>query len=414
MQTISDAEANLDRSYIRHTPTEYNESLSKRYGAEVYLKREDQQLVRSFKIRGAYTKIVSLSAEEKTRGVVAASAGNHAQGVALTCAKLWINGTIFMPQTTPSQKVRKTKSFGGSFIEIRLVGDTFNAAYDAAKTFCEETKAVFVHPFDDEQVMAGQGTLACEVIVDMESLAQKPIDVMVVAIGGGGLIAGVGTVFKDHNPNWKLIGVESAWSASMKASLNEWHPINISHVDTFCDGVAVKRPGDLTFGVAQRLVDDIVVVDDGHTATAMLQLLDDQGIITEPAGALSIAALDEIQDKIRWKTVVCIVCGGNFDFARLPAVEEKSLKRLGLKRYFIITFPQRPWALREFLQTLGPDDDIVRFEYMKKTAKEYGPALVGIQSSHPEQFEKLIARMTAEKIAFEDITHQEVFFDLLV
>lgn len=401
----------LDRSFIQTTPLEWNQSLSERYQADIYLKREDLQHVRSFKIRGAFTKIMSLTDEEKQHGVVAASAWNHAQGVALTCAQLGINGTIFMPQTTPAQKVRKTKKFGNGRIEVQLVGDIFNDAYEAAKAYGEKTGATFIHPFNDHHVIAGQGTLWVEIL---EQMQWKPIDMAMIAVWWWGLISWVWSVLKDHNWSIQIIGVESIWSASMTASLRAGEPQDIGKVTTFADGVAVKKPWKLTFEIAQQVVDQMKVIDDGQTATAMLELLDDQWIITEPAGALSIAALESMKDEICGKSVVCIVCGWNFDFSRLEGVEEKSLKWLWLKRYFIITFPQRPWALREFLRTLWADDDIVRFEYMKKSSKEYGPALVGIQSSHPWNFVSLRERMQEHAISFEDITESQLYFDLLV
>lgn len=401
----------FDRDIVKKTPLERNESLSEQYSAQIFLKREDTQLVRSFKVRWAYAMMSHLPAYQKSVGVVAASAWNHAQWVALSCAKLGIQWVIFMPQTTPAQKVRKTKKFGHDHVVIEFVWDTFDDAYEAAKSYAEETGAVFVHPFDDERVVAGQGTVACEIIDQMQDVS---IDVVLVAVWGGWLLAWVGTVLKEVFPQAKLIGVESEWSASMQASLEQWVPYDIGNVDTFADGVAVAKPWALSFSLVQNIVDKILVVNDGWTATTMLRLLDDQGIITEPAGALSIAGLDYIKDEIQGKNVVCITCGGNFDFARLPNVEERSLRYLGLKRYFIITFPQRPGALREFLETLWKEDDIVRFEYMKKSAKESGPALVGIQSRLHSNFAALVQRMEEKNIRFEDITDKDIYFDMLV
>lgn len=401
----------FDRKIVRKTPLELNESLSEQYKANIYLKREDLQLVRSFKIRGAYAMMMSLSDNQKSVWVVAASAGNHAQWVALSCSKLGITGTIFMPLTTPSQKVRKTKKFGNWSIEVKLVWDTFNDAYDAAKTYADETKATFVHPFNDERVIAWQGTVAREI---WDQIWDKDIDIILIAVWWWWLMSGVWSVIRELYPTCRIIWVESNGSASMTASLQAGEQVELWKVDTFADGVAVKKPWNITFQIAQEVVDEMLVVDDGWTATAMLRLLDDQWIITEPAWALSVAALEQIKDKIVWKNVVCITCWGNFDFSRLQSVEEKSLRYLWLKRYFIVTFPQRPWALREFLEVLGPDDDIVRFEYMKKTTKEWWPALVWLQSSSKENFDWLIYRMEESWIMFEDITEKEVYFDLLV
>ncbi len=401
----------FDRKIVRKSSLERNESLSEQYNANIYLKREDLQLVRSFKIRWAYAKMMSLSDDEKKKWIVAASAWNHAQWVALSCSKLGITWTIFMPMTTPAQKVRKTKKFWNWSIQVKLEWDTFNDAYDAAKAWCDERGAVFVHPFNDEKVIAGQGTLWREII---DQMWEKKIDMILIAVGWWWLLAWVGSIMKELSPWCEIIWVESAWSASMSASLQQGEEVELWSVDTFADGVAVKQPGEITFGIAKEIVDEMIVVDDGWTATAMLRLLDDQWIITEPAWALSVAALEQIKEKIIWKNVVCITCGGNFDFSRLQAVEEKSLRYLGLKRYFIVTFPQRPWALREFLEVLWPDDDIVRFEYMKKTTKEWGPALVWLQSTSKDNFDWLIARMQERWISFEDITEKEVYFDLLV
>ena len=395
---------------ITQTPLEYSPSLSEKYAATIYLKREDLQPVRSFKIRGAYNKITLLTDEEKKQGVVAASAGNHAQWVALTCAHLGVQWTIFMPQTTPSQKVRKTKKFGGKYINVQLVWDTFDDAYIAAIAYSNESKAVFIHPFNDPLVIQGQWGVAIE-ILDQSSVS---FDHIVVAVGGGGLIAGVWSIFKEQSPDTKIIAVESDGSASMQAALKAWEPVSIWKVDTFADGVAVQKVWRLTHSIAKKVIDESIVVHDWQLATTMLELLDDQWIITEPAGALAVSGLEQIADQIEWKIVCCIICWWNFDFERLSQVKEKSLRWRWLRKYFLITFPQRPGALKEFLGILWPQDDIVRFEYIKKSAKETWPALVWIESNESENFVHLIKKFENQWVKFEDITDDEVLFDLLV
>ena len=411
IKEILQAKKKFDKNIVLHTPLEYNQSLSEKYGAKIYIKREDQQIVRSYKIRWAFNFINSLSLEDRKFGVVVASAGNHAQGIALTCNKLGVKWTIFMPQTTPSQKVRKTKKFGGEWIEVVLVWDTFDEAFYKSKEFCDKKGAIFVHPFDDLKVITGQATLWFEII---EDIPEDEINYLVLPIGGGGIASGVGTIFKELSPITKVIGVESSKSASMYESIKQKNVVELPSIWTFADGVAVKKPWKYCFQIASQVVDKFDIVDDGLTATTMLGLLDDQWIIVEPAGALSIAYLETIKDKIKWKTIVCVISGWNFDFSRLPEVEEKSLKYLDLKRYYVISFPQRPGALKEFLGVLGKGDDVVYFEYMKKTAKERGPALVGIQTDNSSNFQKIEKSMQKKSIVFEDITNKELYFDLLI
>jgi len=411
IKEILQAKKKFDKSIVLHTPLEYNQSLSEKYGAKVYIKREDLQIVRSYKIRGAFNFINSLSLEDRKYGVVVASAGNHAQGIALTCNKLGVKWTIFMPQTTPSQKVRKTRKFGGEWIEVVLVWDTFDEAFHKSKEYCDKKWAIFVHPFDDLKVITGQATLWFEII---EDIPESEIDYLVLPIGGGGIASGVGTIFKELSPTTQIIGVESDTSASMCESIKQKSVVELPSIWTFADGVAVKKPWKYCFQIAQKVIDKFDVVKDGLIATTMLGLLDDQWIIVEPAGALSIAYLDTIKDEIKWKTVVCVISWGNFDFSRLPEVEEKSLKYLDLKRYYVISFPQRPGALKEFLGVLNEGDDIVYFEYMKKTAKERGPALVGIQTYNSANFPKIEKSMEKKSIVFEDITNKEMYFDLLI
>lgn len=393
-----------------HTPLQENINLSDRYSANIYLKREDLQVVRSYKIRGAYNKMASLPAESLAKGVVCASAGNHAQGVAYACRKMAVRGTIFMPTTTPNQKVKQVKLFGKEFVDVILTGDTFDDAFHAAIEYVNTHESIFVHPFDDLQVMEGQGTVGLEIFKD----SNVKIDYLLMAIGGGGLASGVSIVFKQLSPKTKLIGVEPLGSPSMKISIDEGHVIALDKIDKFVDGAAVKRPGDTTFEICRQNLDRVLLVPEGKVCTTILKLYDEDAIVAEPAGALTIAALDMIKDEIKGKNVVCLVSGGNNDITRTEEIKERSLLYEGLKHYFIIRFPQRAGAFRDFLNVLGPDDDISRFEYAKKTNRETGPAVVGIELKHREDFEPLIQRMNAQNIVFEYLNDQPDIFQFLV
>ncbi|MBD2756975.1 threonine ammonia-lyase [Spirosoma validum] len=393
-----------------HTPLQENINLSDRYGANIYLKREDLQVVRSYKIRGAYNKMANLSAEALAKGVVCASAGNHAQGVAYACRKMAVHGTIFMPSTTPNQKIKQVKLFGKEFVDVVLTGDTFDDAFYAAIEFVQTHDSIFVHPFDDLQVMEGQGTVGLEIFKD----SNVKIDYLLMAIGGGGLAAGVSTVFKQLSPRTKLIGVEPLGSPSMKVSIDEGHVVALDKIDKFVDGAAVKRPGDTTFEVCRQNLDRVLLIPEGKVCTTILKLYDEDAIVAEPAGALTIAALDLLKDEIRGKNVVCLVSGGNNDITRTEEIKERSLLYEGLKHYFIIRFPQRAGAFRDFLNVLGPNDDISRFEYVKKTNRETGPAVVGIELKHREDFEPLIQRMNAQSIVYEYLNDQPDLFQFLV
>ncbi len=393
-----------------HTPLQENINLSDRYGANIFLKREDLQVVRSYKIRGAYNKMASLSPEALAKGVVCASAGNHAQGLAYACRKMAVQGIIFMPTTTPNQKVKQVRMFGKEFVKVELIGDTYDDAYNAAMAYVNTHDSTFVHPFDDVLVMEGQGTVGLEILRD----ATGKIDYLLMAIGGGGLAAGVSTVFKQLSPKTKLIGVEPAGSPSMKISIDEGHVIALDKIDKFVDGAAVKRPGDITFDVCRQNLDRVLLVPEGKVCTTILKLYDEDAIVAEPAGALTIAALDMLRDEIRGKNVVCLVSGGNNDITRTEEIKERSLLYEGLKHYFIIRFPQRAGAFRDFLNVLGPEDDITRFEYTKKTNRESGPAVVGIELKHREDFEPLIQRMETQNIVFEYLNDQPDLFQFLV
>ncbi len=413
MITIKDilkAETNFDNAIVKETPLEYSDFLSKRFEANIYLKREDLQLVRSYKIRGAYNFISNLPEKYKSKGVVAASAWNHAQGVALVCNKLKIKWTIFMPKTTPNQKVRKTKKFWWDFIDIKLIGDNFDEAYTEAVKYCNEKGAVFVHPFDDEKVIAGQWTIGLEIL---KQLGNKPIDYVIVPIGWWGLISWISIAIKSLSDNTKVIGLEPTGSPDFYKSFRKWEIVSIDKVDVFADWVAVKTPWKKTFEIVKKYVDDILLVEEWLIAKYLLEMMDDAGIILEPAWVLSIAWLEKIKDKIKGKNVVCILSWGNFDLTRLPEVKERALRYEWLKRYFIIKFPQRPGALREFLNLLGEDDDIVYFEYIKKHAKATWPAIVGIETSKKQNFEKLIENFKKANVDFQDITDTDIF-ELLI
>ncbi len=399
------------KDVIQRTPLQRNQILSDRYDCNVYLKREDLQIVRSFKIRGAYNLIRSLSEDELSRGVVCASAGNHAQGVAFSCHQLQIQGKIFMPSTTPRQKISQVKLFGGTFVEVILTGDTFDDSFKEAMKYSQTHQMPFIHPFDDPHVIAGQGTVGLEILNDVED----PIDYIFMAIGGGGLASGVGTYVKGISPSTKIIGVEPQGAASMKESLAVNDVVTLQDIDKFVDGAAVQQVGHLTMEICKELLDDIIVVPEGKVCTTILELYNENAIVAEPAGALSIAALDLYKDQIKGKTVVCTVSGGNNDIDRMQEIKERSLIYEGLKYYFVVNFPQRAGALREFLDgVLGPTDDITRFEYTKKNNKDNGPALVGIELKHPEDYQPLIDRMKQHGFHCIEINKDPNLFNLLI
>ncbi|MDR1417120.1 MAG: threonine ammonia-lyase [Prevotellaceae bacterium] len=396
---------------IAHTPLAQNVSLSELYSANILLKREDLQRVRSYKIRGAYNKIASLTKSQLSNGVVCASAGNHAQGVAFACNALNIRGTIFMPTPTPNQKVKQVKMFGKNNIEIVSTGDTFDDAYAEAVRFCEEHKSTFIHPFNDEKVIEGQATVGLDILNDVA----QPIDYLFMPIGGGGLAAGVGSVFKAISPDTKLIGVEPVGAASMKASLDAGEVVSLKDIDTFADGVAVRRVGELTFAICKDVLDDVVLVPEGKICSTILQLYNESAIVVEPAGGISISALDFYKDKIKGKTVACVVSGSNNDITRMEEIKERSLLYEGMKHYFIIRLPQRAGALREFLDhVLGPSDDITHFEYKKKHSRDKGPIVIGIELCQKEDFDGLIARMKEYGIVYEYLNDMPDLFQLLL
>lgn len=394
-----------------HTPLMLNENLSEEFSTQVYLKREDLQPVRSYKLRGAYNKIASLTEEEKSRGVVCASAGNHAQGVAYTCNKLNIKVTIFMPVTTSPQKTKQVKLFGKDKVQIVLKGDTFDEAYEEAIRYCNEVEAVFIHPFDDEEVIAGQGTIGLELLEDNIT----PIDYLFVPIGGGGLAAGIITVFKQLSPHTKVIGVEPAGAASMKTSIEKGANTTLEHIDNFVDGAAVKRVGDHTFEICKSNLEDIVLVPEGKVCTTILRMYNEEAIVVEPAGALTIAALHFYKEHIKDKNVVCIVSGSNNDIIRMQEIKERSLLYEGLKHYFLVQFPQRPGALKEFAsEILGPTDDIVFFQYSKKNNRESGPAVVGIELKDPNDLFRIEEQLKQRRFTYEYLNEKVDLFTMLI
>ncbi|MFC4023639.1 threonine ammonia-lyase IlvA [Oceanobacillus longus] len=398
------------KDVVIKTPLQKDPILSERYDCNVYLKREDLQVVRSFKLRGAYHLMQSLSQEELKNGVVCASAGNHAQGVAYSCMALGIHGTIFMPSTTPRQKVKFVESFGGSFVTIELTGDTFDDSYEKAREYCDAHEMTFIHPFDDYRTIAGQGTVGVEILDDME----KPLSHIFMSIGGGGLVSGVGSYIKSISPNTKVIGVEPAGAASMKASFEQKKVVKLDHIDKFVDGASVGQVGHLTYETCKQVVDDIAVVPEGKVCTTLLELYDN-AIVAEPAGALPVAALDYYKDQIKGKNIVCVISGGNNDIDRMQDIQERSLIFEGYKHYFIVHFPQRAGALREFMaDVLGETDDITRFEYTKKNNRDKGPVLVGIELKQPSDYEPLINRMNNKGFTFIEINKDPNLFHLLI
>ena len=393
------------------TPLQRNERLSEQYDANVYFKREDLQPIRSFKLRGAYHKIYKLSDAERKLGIVCASAGNHAQGVALACNKLGIKGTIFMPVPTPKQKLNQVRMFGGENIETRLVGDTFDDAYAAAQLFKDQSNSIFIHPFEDKDVVIGQATLALELIEQ----AQDPIDYILVPIGGGGLISGVLHVFKTLSPNTKVIGIEPEGAPAMQQSLENGKNTELNSIDPFVDGAAVRKVGDDAYDLCDKYLDKLVLVSEGKICQSILKLYNREAIVVEPAGAMSTASLKMIGEEIKGKNVVCLICGGNNDITRMAEIKERALLEAKLLHYFIVRFPQRAGALKEFVaDVLGPKDDITFFEYSKKNNRSNGPAVVGIELKNPNDFDPLVKRMKSKGFYGDYINNKPDLFQFLI
>ena len=395
---------------VRQSPLTLHKGLSEKYDAEIWLKREDLQEVRSFKIRGAYYKIAKQVASGFTGSFACASAGNHAQGVAYACSALHCKGYIFMPTTTPQQKISKVRHFGGDYVEIILNGDTYDEADIAARIFANDMGARFIHPFNDREVIAGQGTVGLEISAQMKD----PIDYLLVAVGGGGLLAGVGSWFKHMSSQTKIVALEAAGAPAFKLSLEHNELVKLDHIDSFADGIAVQKIGDITFPICRSVHDDYLDIPEGKLCSTMLHLYNDDAIVVEPAGAIGIAALDQMASQIKGKRVVIIVCGGNNDIARTNEIRERALLFEGKKHYFIIRFPQRAGALKQFLQVLGPEDDIAHFEYTKKKNMDTGPALVGIELKHPSDYDGLVTRMQQQRIHFIPLNQDPMLFEMLV
>ena len=402
----------LMRTLFPATPLQRNDHLSELYGADIWLKREDLSPVRSYKIRGALNAMAKVLAKTpETNVFVCASAGNHAQGVAFVCRHFGVNGVIFMPVTTPQQKIDKTRIFGGDNVEIRLVGDYFDNTLAEAMRFCSDAGGHFLSPFDDLDVIEGQASVAAEIVEQLSSLP----DLVLLPVGGGGLSAGVTQYLHDASPQTGIRYVEPAGAASLTAALQAGVPIKLDRVNNFVDGAAVAQIGRLTFDALKPTpTDHVLTVPEDRICSTILQMLNVEGVVLEPAGALSIDALKDLRDEVKGKTVVCVTSGGNFDFERLPEVKERSQRYAGLKKYFLLRLPQRPGALRDFLEALGPEDDIARFEYMKKSARNFGSVLIGIETRKPENFETLYAQLDAGGFVYSDITNDETIAEFVL
>lgn len=407
---IVKAQDNLDGVVLK-TPLQFSINLSEKFQASIYLKREDLQQVRSYKIRGAYNKISHLNAQQKTKGIVCASAGNHAQGVAYSCQVLQIQGKIYMPKTTPKQKIKQVQLFGKSFVEIVLIGDTFDDAFHAAKQFSNENQLEFIHPFDDLEVIAGQGTVGLEILSE-----QIPtIDYVLLPVGGGGLAAGVSTVFKKLSPLTKILGIEPEGAPSMQFALDQNEALPLTTIDKFVDGAAVKQVGKETFAVCKNTLDRMILVPEGKVCSTILQLYNEEAMVVEPAGALSIAALDFIADEIKGKTIVCVVSGSNNDIERTEEIKERSLIYEGLKHYFMIQFPQRPGALREFVnEVLNESDDITYFQFIKKNNRDVGPVVVGLEVKNENDIASVKLKMNEKGFQFQYLNEKEPLLALLI
>ncbi|WP_390920209.1 threonine ammonia-lyase [Neorhizobium turbinariae] len=411
---VDEAKAAM-REIFPETPLQFNEHLSRRYGADIWLKREDLSPVRSYKIRGAFNffrKVIAAGATGKT--FVCASAGNHAQGFAFVCRHFQVPGVVFMPVTTPQQKIDKTRMFGGSFITIKLVGDIFDQCYAAARAYVEEIDGAMVPPFDHVDIIEGQATVAAEMV---EQLPDGTVpDLVILPVGGGGLSSGTSGYLEGVVAAENFIFTEPEGAPSLKKSLLAGEPVTLAKLDNFVDGAAVARIGDLNFAALRRFSpDQVMLVPENAICVTITEMLNVEGVVLEPAGALSITALDMLgREKLAGKTVVCVVSGGNFDFERLPDVKERAMRFSGVKKYFILRLPQRPGALRDFLNLLGPEDDIARFEYLKKSARNFGSILIGIETSRRENFASLIDRFESAGMGYEDITENEILANLVI
>ena len=396
---------------LEPTPFKKNNNLSEMYDAQIFLKREDLQMVRSYKIRGAYNKIRSIEPERLASGIVCASAGNHAQGVAFSCNKLKIKGSIYMPTTTPRQKIDSVRMFGRDYVDIVLTGDTFDAANAAAIEYAKQSGKTFIPPFDDPKIIEGQGTIGYEILQQ----AKQPLDYIFVPIGGGGLASGIGSYIKRMSPSTKVIGVEPAGAPCMKTAIEKGEIVELEHIDKFVDGAAVKKAGALTYEVCKKVLDDIIIVPEGAVCTIIINMYNKNAIVVEPAGALSVAALRFYADKIRGKNIACIVSGSNNDIIRMEEIREKSLLYEGLKHYFIVNFPQKSGVILSFVRDiLGPEADLVHFQYIKKTNKDFGPALIGIEVTNKACIEEITRRMNEQNFSYEYINENNKLFEILI
>ncbi len=397
------------RDLFEVTPLQRNDHLSARYDADIWLKREDLSPVRSYKIRGALNAMRKVVGKQDI--FVCASAGNHAQGVAFVCRHFGVHGVIFMPVTTPQQKVNKTRIFGGDNIEIRLVGDYFDDTLASSQAYCAEVGAHFLSPFDDVDVIEGQASVAVEIL---EQLGRAP-DMIVLPVGGGGLSSGIVSYLSDQAPDTAIRFVEPMGGPSLTAAITAGKPVALNKVDSFVDGAAVARIGDQNFAVLKNTpAKDILLAPEDRICTTIIEMLNVEGVVLEPAGALSVDALPDLADQIKGKTVVCVTSGGNFDFERLPEVKERAQRHLGLKKYFILRLPQRPGALKDFLSILGPDDNIARFEYLKKSARNFGSVLIGIETRDAKNFDVLVRKIDDAGFTFSDITNDETVAEFII
>ena len=399
------------KGLARVTPLEFNKRLSKMVNASIFLKREDLQQVRSFKIRGAFNKISSLNKEEITSGIICVSAGNHAQGFAFSCQKLEIRGEVYMPATTPQQKVSQVRMFGAAYVDIILVGDTYDSCQKVALDAAKAANKIFIHPFDDSEVIEGQGTIA------LEMLEQHPkgYDYVLVPIGGGGLVSGMLTVFKEFSPNTKIIGVEPQGAPSMKIALEKGKRIFLEEMDYFVDGAAVRQVGKLPFEICKEHLDQVIEVPEGKICQTILDVYNKDGIVAEPAGALAIAALDQMSDHLKGKSVGVLVCGGNNDIFRMPEIKERALLYAELKHYFLVDFPQRSGALKQFVtQILGPNNDITHFEFSKKHFRNSASAVVGIELKEAGDLSILVERMKKYNFKFDYLNDKKSLFQFLI
>lgn len=404
------------RTLFEPTPLQRNDHLSSRYGAEIWLKREDLTPVRSYKLRGAFNAMRKVLAVDPGQDhFVCASAGNHAQGVAFACRHFGVRGTIFMPVTTPQQKIDKTRTFGGAAVEIVLTGDYFDQTLAASQAYCHDRGAHFLSPFDDADVIEGQASVAVELLAQLQEQGGGLPDLVVLPVGGGGLASGVTGYLRRVAPSVDFRFVEPLGGASLTAALQAGAPVTLPRINSFVDGAAVARLGARTYDCLKwARPEQVLLAPEDRICVTMLEMLNVEGIVLEPAGALSVDVLPVLTDEIRGKTVVCITSGGNFDFERLPEVKERAQRYAGLKKYFILRMPQRPGALREFLSMLGPEDDISRFEYLKKSARNFGSVLIGIETRQAGNFNAFTRRMEEAGFAYRDITGDEALAEFLI